>query len=451
MQSGADQRIDLQLYEWSTAGPETHAQLGGVSLGEDAATRELVRRLAEQGVIVLTELRAGLRVETGSYVGRIAVGPLNISVLPKVAWRRWIGLFSFGLRLRSLVRTEDLAVRISPSALHDLVVLELLVEARDLIGRGLHREYVRRRQNLSAPKGRIDFGRIAKCGGIHNPSIPCRFTRRHDDFHLNRVLLAGLRAASMVATDVQLRSDVRRLSQQLTDAISSIPLSADAITRARSALDRRTARYGPSLELIDLIRRGMLASIEQPEKITPATIRGFALDMNALWQRLLGRILGEWLPEVEVKEEHALRQLIRPDPEYSPRRRGGHIPRPDFAVFQRRRLVTYLDAKYRDIWEKGLPREMLYQLALYASAHEGRTSAILYPTEHPEASEERLHICDMQNASIVSTVALRPVNMAELGRLVAAGISEKLLEERSRFARALVEAQPSPGTRQTGP
>jgi 5-methylcytosine-specific restriction enzyme subunit McrC len=433
----AHRPVDIQLYEWSAASPDTHQQLAGLSLGDAALTHALVRRLVDQGVVHVTELRSGLRIETGSYVGRIAIGPLNISVLPKMSWQRWIGLFSFALRLRNLVRTEPLAVRMSPSSLHDLVILELLLEARNLIGRGLHREYVRKRQNLGAPKGRIDFDRIAG-RGTRDAAIPCRFTRRHDDFHLNRVLLAGLRAASTVATDVLLRSDIRHLAQQLADSVSSIPLSTLSVATAKDQLDRRTARYAPALELIELLRQGTLASIEQPEAATAVGIRGFALDMNGLWQRLLGRILREWLPDSDVKQEHALSQLIRPDPEYSPRRRGGHVPRPDFAVFQAGRLVTYLDAKYRDIWEKGLPRDMLYQLALYASAHEGRTAAILYPTEHPEASEERLCVHDPQDGSVLSRVALRPVNVAELERLIVAGMSQKVLDMRQSLARRLV-------------
>ncbi len=167
-------------------------------------------------------------------------------------------------------------------------------------------------------------------------------------------------------------------------------------------------------------------------------LRGFALDMNILWQRLLGRVLHEWLADVDVKQEYALGQLIRPDPDYAPRRRSGHAPRPDFAVFRGGGLLSYLDAKYRDIWEKGLPREMLYQLALYAAAHEGGISSILYPTENHEASEERLRIHRPEDGSLRATVALRPVRLQELEQMIKLPVTDSRAERRARFAAALV-------------
>lgn len=436
--ANVDSRRGVQLAEWTEAGPESHPHaLRGIGLEDDAA-RRMARRLAEQGVVEVTELRDGLRVTTASYVGRVTVGRLDISILPKVAWERWLGLFSFALRLRGLVRTEEVAARVSPTSLHDLVILELLVEARDLIGRGLQREYTRHRDDLGTPRGRIDFQKIARQGGIREAAIPCRYTRRSHDFHLNRVLQAGLLLASRLASDARLRGDVRRLTQHLAQSVSDIPLTEEAIGAALKGLDRRTWRYAPSLRLIDLLRRGMLVSMEMPGDSEAIPVRGFALDMNALWQRLLGRVLREWLPNVEVREEYALTDLMTPDPEYSPRRRGRHIPRPDYAVFRRGRLVTFLDAKYRDIWEKGLPREMLYQLALYAAAHHGGSSAILYPTEHAEAAEERIRIHDLLDESVRGTVALRPVNLQRLEALVGAFPGDRLHAERANFASTLL-------------
>src|SRR5205823_13996144 len=97
--------------------------------------------------------------------------------------------------------------------------------------------------------------------------------------------------------------------------------------------------------------------------------------------------------------------------------------RPDFVVMGSGQMLAVLDAKYRDLWEQSLPREMLYQLALYALSRVSgeRKSTILYPTVDDDAREQSITIQEPVHGVPQASVALRPVNLLKLERLVRAG------------------------------
>lgn len=433
-------RVRIQLSEWKRIGPDAHGDgklLAGLSLGNEPRVQALATSLARAGVVTVTERRDGLEVEAGSYVGRLQVGPLDLTIVPKIAWTRWHTLFGYALRLRGLVRSNEVDIHVGPRSLHDLLVLELIAEARDLIGRGLHREYVRQRAPLASPRGQIDFKRVAVGGGIHQAAVPCRFTRRSDDSALNRTLLAGLHAAASVATDPRLRADVRRLAHEMESSVERFPLDDASLREAKSALDRRTIRYAPALRLIELLHTGQSVSLDGDPDSPRVGLPGFALDMNRLWQRLLGRVLSEWGSGFETRVEVGLPGLVARDPAFNPRRRSVPTPRPDFALFHDGNLLAYLDAKYRDLWETALPREMLYQLALYAAAQGKGAAAMLYPTEAADAAEERLVIRDPSTGSTRATVAMRPVSLSRLEELISAAPSAGRERARRGMAREL--------------
>ncbi len=73
--------LTIQLKEWEHITPSDRGkQLEGVFLPVDAAVRDTVRALSTSDKLHISELRAGLALKATSYVGRITLGNIQITI-----------------------------------------------------------------------------------------------------------------------------------------------------------------------------------------------------------------------------------------------------------------------------------------------------------------------------------------------------------------------------------
>lgn len=410
--------IDVPLDEWSEKTPDSCPELKGLSFDGHVAAREQARLLEKGRALVVAERHDGIAVESSSWVGSVTLGTIRIAVSPKLGGTRLIGLLRYVYGLRNLRLLPEHAGVTGGTSFVDLLIFQLAMEIEDILRQGLHREYRTREANLSSPRGRILFSRLAAGGSIGTAALPCRYHERSENHLANQVLLSGLRLASRLTEDVHLRSTLRLLARSLSVEVSEAPLDLPMFEELDRRSNRLIAHYRPAIELIRLLHDGAGASTKGTDR---RPLKGFLFDMNAFFQRLVFKFLREYLDGFEVEGEHRLKGVFHYQPMPGAPDKKDPVPRPDFAVLVKRKPIIFLDAKYRDLAKHALPRDMLYQLAIYAL---GRSdcpqSAILYPTVSQLAKPACIEVLDATEGKPRAKVFLRPINLDLLLSVVAA-------------------------------
>lgn len=437
----------LRLREWSRSpGTDGEAPLQ-VTLPDDPALQGLIRMLSAQNKLHVRELRQGVVVETTSYVGRVTLGPLEITVEPKIDRLPLLRLLCYAFALPPSLHTSETAFSVATDSFQDLLLWELTQQAERVIARGLRREYRAEDAALASPRGRINMGQVALSAGVQDAALPCRVHTRREDILLNQIVLAGLSLGTRDAANPTLRARLRRLRGRLEPYVSPLHLNSQRLAQARRELSRLTAAYQPLLTLISLLweDQGLSLDADTPSVNTSA----FLFDMNRFFQTLLSRFLSENLSGYRLEDEHRLRGAFDYDPLFNPRHRNAPVPRPDFSLWQDGRMAAILDAKYRDLWTLHVPAEWLYQLTVYAVSHaETRTATILYPHVGPAAQESRITARDPVSAQGVAHIVLRPVDMLDLDAALAAGDGadarriRRVLAQRIAFGAAEITLHP---------
>jgi 5-methylcytosine-specific restriction enzyme subunit McrC len=409
--------VNVSLCEWEALRPEHGSILAGRNLENDA-NRELAEHLADAKCVEILELARGLEIRATSFVGRLSLGELTITIQPKLSGAPFLNLLRYAYGLRHLSVYQRLDYDSEKWTFQDLLIQQLAAEVAELLARGIHRDYERLQAQLAVPRGRIAFDRLA--GDPHRSSavLPCVHYPRTEDTLLNQVTLAGLVHAARLTTNVDLRAHLSRLVKSLTETVSLRKLNQILLSDAKLILDRRTRAYRSTLVLIELLLGNEGVSLEgETERVR---LPGFLFDMNRFFQALLSRFLHDHLEGVEVQDEHRLNELFYYDSDRNPRKRRAPVQKPDFVIRRSQQVEAILDAKYRDLWEKPLPREMLYQLALYALGQSTgeRSATILYPTLASEATEQAILLREPSTGAPQAQVILRPVNLLKLEMLL---------------------------------
>ena len=382
-----------------------------------STSRDSAKLLKEKGIIEIIELKDGLQISTNSYVGKITIDNLQINVLPKLNGIPLYRLIRYAYGLRDLKLFDSAIHGVSDLSFFDLLIYELYIETEDLIRRGVLRDYIKKEENLSTPRGKVDIVKLSKQSGIIVDKLPCRYFDRNDNTILNQITLAGLKLALELVVDKELRVKLERSYSIFLEKVDMIILNRATLQKAKNSLNRLTERYTPVLEIINILYESRGIQLEDED--TTLNLHGYFFDMNSFFETLIGRLLLNCSDEYSIKDQFSLYDMFSYTPTHNPRGRRSPTPRPDFALMKNGKVAKLLDAKYRDLWGKSLPRDMLYQLSVYAMSGVGdKTATILYPALSDGPIVQKVDINNPVSSEKMASIILQPVNLEKIAMYI---------------------------------
>lgn len=414
------------MREWDTL------LLDGVSLPDEAAAR-MVKTLRELGILQITELARGLEIKSNSYVGRLTVGDFELRIQPKLDGLPLMRLFCYAYGLENILAFGEAHYETSRFSFFDLLIEMLRRYVDKLIRRGISKGYVQREAGLSNVRGRVDMGRLAAIGGVITETLPCRFFQREEDTLLNRVVLSGLRLARSFTADPVLKQSLQRCIHLLSESVGDVRLDQTRLLAARRTMTRMTENYGSILDLIEVLLESQSSHLDAEG--AAVLLPGCFFDMNRFFERLVLKLLRELSDEYLIIDQLGLRRMYAYNPQWNPNQKAAPTPRPDFALSKRGTILRLLDAKYRDLWDRSLPRDMLYQLSVYALSGVGDgTATILYPALSDTPTLQKIDVRHPLEGRVIAHVELRPINLAKISDLLVEPSGEGI----RRYMRTIV-------------
>ena len=321
-------------------------------------------------------------VKAKQWVGGFTIDGLRIIVRPKINPQNLFLLLEVGLPPDAW-----LPEAIDYAETHDLLPALISFFARTAettLARGHYHSYRHEEEDLLALRGRLDFQRQFRRGGLLVP-MACSYDDFTADVAENRYLKAAMQLAIRVAGVPPIdRGRLMRLLVALED-VTDAPVDADDIERI--TFTRLNDHYLPAMRLARLI----LANLTLQDQHGDTTASAFMLDMNNLFERFVTERLRDELSgrlEVEGQKSSALdtneRVTIKPDLLF--KRDGVSVGVADIKYKLRDADETAKTSQFRNINEPsgnyagsvGAAPADYYQLLAYTTALDHPSGTLIY-------------------------------------------------------------------------
>ena len=412
--------INIVLNEWQEILPDNENSLINFYF-KNPKSQKIIENLKKRGILEIEELKNGLRIRSFSYVGKVQIENIQIKVIPKIDNIPLLKLLTYTYNLKDLKIVEESLYSLKKTNFFDVLIYQLYLEIETIYSRGLIKIYKMKNEYLKSPRGRIDVNRLYSKRHPPPDSLPCIYYERNSDNLLNSLLIAGLKLALQMTDSLFLKRKISLFYRLISEHANHTKLNGNNFKKAFSMIDRLNSHYLPALNLIKLLFEANGLNMDD----SMYYFNGFFFDMNKFFQDLLSKLADDFLSNYNIKKEFVFYNLFEYEKTFNFKNKKSPVIRPDFAILKGNKIISFIDAKYRDLWENKLSREILYQLTIYSlSEIESKQVKILYPTTNENAQIQKIHFKNPITNMRKSEIILQPVLLSKIAFLLGKSMSQ---------------------------
>ena len=311
------------------------------------------------------------------YVGVIQVGKTVIEILPKAdknpsskqeekKWRdvligmlRVIGAFD-------IHSTSNSHLKIKSNTILDLYFELFIKEVEYLIHSGLVKKYRKKESNLTALKGRLQFGKHIQHNLVHKENFYVSHSTYDVEHLLHFILYKTICLLKQINTNVFLHS---RIGSLLLNFPEMPDLKVTESTFDKIIFNRKTQKYQSAIEIAKLLLLKYHPDICKGKNHVLALM----FDMNLLWERFVYVSLRKAISSGHTITAQSTKLFWKPkDGNYSK-------IRPDIVLNLNTEQCVVLDTKWKNLGGKNPSPEDLRQMYVYHEYFRANKVALVYP------------------------------------------------------------------------
>lgn len=236
------------------------------------------------------------------YVGVIALGGLNIEVLPKidrgseVQWRKILIDMLRKVGALEVMPTDEADLKLKKNSILDLYIWEFIKKVQLILHQGLLKKYRKEEGNTTSLKGKLLFQKHLAKNIVHQERFFVNYTVYDPHHLLNQLIYKALRLIKKLSLTNHITAKVDAILLDFPE-MSDVVVSEQ--TFERIVYSRKNEHYRKAI----MISRLLLLNYHPDINSGKNQVMALMFDMNWLWEKFVYLSLKKYLVDATIKPQ----------------------------------------------------------------------------------------------------------------------------------------------------